>query len=111
MKFQMSPNVAVRTDRFSEAVDFYTNIIGFQDRSDDPQLADLDADPLNIFIIEDHEFAGPVMELFVDDLEKARQVLVQNGCKVIRWHGKGQDCYIEDPFGVVFNVWEVSSTS
>jgi hypothetical protein len=24
MKFQMSPNVAVRTERFSEAINFYT---------------------------------------------------------------------------------------
>jgi catechol 2,3-dioxygenase-like lactoylglutathione lyase family enzyme len=102
----MSPNVAVRTRCFSEAVDFYTNVLGFQDRSDDPQLADLDASPLNLFIIEDQEVRGPVMELFVDDLESARETLVANGCKVLRWRGKGQDCYIQDPFGVIFNLWE-----
>jgi hypothetical protein len=31
---------------------------------------------------------------------------VANGCKVLRWRGKGQDCYIQDPFGVIFNLWE-----
>ena len=103
--------LALYLDSYNYSFDFYTNVLGFQDRSDDPQLADLDADPLNMFIIKDHEFAGPVMELFVDDLEKAREVLVQNGCKVIRWRGKGQDCYIQDPFGVVYNVWEISSSS
>jgi catechol 2,3-dioxygenase-like lactoylglutathione lyase family enzyme len=102
----MSPNVAIRTSQFSEAVDFYTKVIGFDNRSDDPELADLDANPLNIFIIEDAEFRGPVLELFVDDLEAARQELVANGCKVLRWRGKGQDCYIEDPFGVIYNIWE-----
>jgi catechol 2,3-dioxygenase-like lactoylglutathione lyase family enzyme len=106
MKFRMSPNVAVRTARFAEAVDFYTHVIGFQDRSDDPELANLDASPLNLFVIEDPEFRGPVLELFVDDLEQAREKLVANGCKVLRWRGKGQDCYIEDPFGVVYNLWE-----
>jgi catechol 2,3-dioxygenase-like lactoylglutathione lyase family enzyme len=106
MKFRMSPNVAVRTDRFADAVDFYTNVIGFEDRSDDPELADLDASPLNLFVIEDDEFRGPVMELFVDDLEQAREKLVANGCKVLRWRGKGQDCYVEDPFGVILNLWE-----
>ena len=106
MRFRMSPNVAVRTARFAEAVDFYTNVIGFQDRSDDPELADLDANPLNFFVIEDAEFRGPVLELFVDNLEQARDTLVANGCKVLRWRGKGQDCYIEDPFGVVYNLWE-----
>jgi catechol 2,3-dioxygenase-like lactoylglutathione lyase family enzyme len=107
MKFKMSPNMAVRTQgQFSEAVDFYTKVLGFQNRSNDPELGDLDADPINLFVLEDDEFRGPVMELFVDDLDKAREVLEANGCKVLRWRGKGQDCYIEDPFGVRFNIWE-----
>ncbi|MCJ7535819.1 MAG: hypothetical protein MUO57_09835 [Anaerolineales bacterium] len=106
MEFRMSPNIAVRSDRFDEAVRFYTEVIGFKNRSQDPELADLDASPLNIFVIEDDELQGPVMELFVDDLEAARQELVANGCKVLRWRGKGQDCYIEDPFGVIYNIWE-----
>ena len=106
MIFKMSPNIAVRTRRLSEAVDFYTNVLGFKNRSDDPALADLDASPLNLFIIEDHEFRGPVLELFVADLEEARQKLVANGCKILRWRGKGQDCYVKDPFGVIFNLWE-----
>lgn len=109
MKFRMSPNIAVRTAAFSEAIEFYTKVIGFKDRSEDPELADLDAEPLNIFIIADDEFSRPVMELFVDDLEAARDELVANGCKVVRWRGKGKDCYIEDPFGVVYNIWEEKS--
>jgi predicted enzyme related to lactoylglutathione lyase len=106
MKFKMSPNVAVRTKQFSEAVEFYKTVLGFEDRSSDSELADFDADPLNLFVLEDDEFGGPVMELFVDDLEQARDVLVANGCQVLRWRGKGQDCYIQDPFGVIFNIWE-----
>jgi len=49
---------------------------------------------------------GPVLELFVDNLEKARDVLLANGCKVVVWKGKRQDCYIQDPFGVIYNLWE-----
>ncbi len=106
MPFRMSPNVAVRTQNLADAVAFYTDVLGFQNRSQDPELADIDAKPINLFIIEDDEFRGPVMELFVDDLEQAREKLVANGCKVLRWRGKGQDCYIKDPFGVIFNLWE-----
>lgn len=106
MKFRMSPNVAVRTKQISDAVDFYQNILGFANRSNDPELANLDANPLTIFVDRDDEFPGPILELFVDDLEKAREVLVTNGCKILRWRGKGQDCYIQDPFGVIFNLWE-----
>ena len=106
MIFRMSPNVAVRTERLAEAVEFYNNFLGFENRSDDPELADLDAGPLRLVVIEDQEFRGPVMELFVDDLEQARQTLVANGCQVLRWRGKGQDCYVKDPYGVIFNIWE-----
>jgi catechol 2,3-dioxygenase-like lactoylglutathione lyase family enzyme len=107
VKFRMSPNVAVRTQgQFAQAVEFYTKVLGFQNRSTDPELGDLDANPINLFVLEDDEFRGPVMELFVDNLEEARETLEANGCKVLRWRGKGQDCYIQDPFGVIFNVWE-----
>ena len=107
MKIQMSPNVAVRTQKqFDEALAFYKNVLGFENRSSDPELGDFDANPINLFVLEDDEFRGPVMELFVDDLDEARSYFESNGCKILRWRGKGQDCYIEDPFGVRYNVWE-----
>jgi catechol 2,3-dioxygenase-like lactoylglutathione lyase family enzyme len=104
----MSPNIAVRTTRFSDAVNFYSEVLGFANRSVDPDLGDHDASPLNLFVIEDDEVTGPVMELFVEDLEQAREELLLHGCEIIRWRGKGQDCYIRDPFGVTFNLWEKS---
>ena len=110
MKYAMSPNIAVRTDRFEEAVRFYSEVLGFPNRSDDPELGDHDANPLNLFVIEDQEVRAPVMELFVEDLDAAKDHLIANGCEILRWRGKGQDCYIKDPFGMVFNVWEVSES-
>jgi len=102
----MSPNIALRTDKFPEAIDFYSRVLGFTDRSNDPELGDFDAKPLNMFVIEDSEFGGVILELFVENLEKARDLLVKNGCDVVRWRGKGQDCYIRDPYGVIYNLWE-----
>ena len=107
MKFKMSPNIAVRTDRVQEALDFYQNVFGFENQSLDPELGDFDAAPLRMFVIEDKELNGLIHELFVEDLETAREELVKQGCEVVRWHGKGQDCYIRDPFGVIYNLWEV----
>lgn len=106
MKISSSPNIAVRTHRFDEAMAFYANVIGFTNRSDDPELGDFDADPINLFVLADDEVSGAVMELFVDDLDAAKEYFTAHGCKIIRWRGKGEDCYIEDPFGVRFNVWE-----
>lgn len=107
MKFKMSKNIAIRPrGRIAQAVHFYSNVLGFRNRSSSPNLADLDADPITFFIDEDDEFPSPVLELFVEDLEAAQELLEANGCQVLRWRGKGQDCYIRDPFGVIFNLWE-----
>lgn len=106
MNFRLSSNIAVRTSQYNKAVDFYSRLLDLPNRSQSPDLADFATDPLSLFVIEDEEISGPVMELFVDDLERAREELVARGCEVIRWRGKGQDCYVRDPFGVMFNVWE-----
>jgi hypothetical protein len=51
--------------RFSDAVDFCSSVLGFANRSNDPALGDHDAKPLNLFVIEDDEISGLVMELRV----------------------------------------------
>jgi hypothetical protein len=48
------------------------------------------------------------MEIVVDNLEEAKQHLLDNGFAIVRWEGKGKDCYVKDPFGMIFNVWEES---
>jgi hypothetical protein len=106
MKFQMRPYVAVQTETLTDAVKFYSNVLGFRNRPTDPALGDHDTNPLKLYGIEDNEIQGLVMELLVDDLEQGRDELIAQDCKVIRWHGKDQDCYIKDPFGLIFNLWE-----
>ena len=106
MKIRMSPNIAVRSAQFAAAVDFYGSILGFHTRSTEPGAAEFDAYPITIFVDDDAEFSGPILELFVDDVDEARKYLVKHGCKVVRWRGKGQDCYVKDPFGVIYNLWE-----
>lgn len=106
MRFTMSPNVAIRTRDAEAAGEFYRSVLGFALRRRDDDVEELDADPLTIFVLHDDEVSGPVHKLFVDDLETARDTLVAAGCEVVRWHGKGADCYVRDPFGVIFNLWQ-----
>jgi hypothetical protein len=42
----------------------------------------------------------------VPDLEEAKQELLATGCTVMRWDGLGKSCYMRDPFGFTFNVFE-----
>jgi catechol 2,3-dioxygenase-like lactoylglutathione lyase family enzyme len=69
---KMSPNIAVRNKDFDAAVEFYSNVLGFKNRSTNPELADFDANPINLFVDNDDEFSGPILELFVNNLEEAR---------------------------------------
>ncbi len=108
MPYRMSPNVAVRTTDPAGAVRFYSEILGFAIRSDSKGVTELDAAPTTLFVIADDEVAGPVHELFVDDLDAARDELLAHGCEIVRWHGRGQDCYVRDPYGTIFNLWEGS---
>jgi catechol 2,3-dioxygenase-like lactoylglutathione lyase family enzyme len=102
----MSPNVAVPTASTGEAARFYSEVLGFPRREGPGGVDEFGADPITFFITDDSELRGPVLELFVDDVEAARDALVAHGCQVVRWEGKGRDCYVRDPFGVTFNLWE-----
>lgn len=102
----MSTNIAVQTTKPEEAIEFYTKILGFKDKINEPDFAGIDANPLRIFVQKDEQVSGLVMELFVENLEEAKKTLLENGCKIIRWEGLGKDCYIEDPFGLRFNIWQ-----
>ena len=106
MKFKMSHNIAIQTKSSPEAINFYSNILGFTPTLRKDDYVELDAEPLKMFIEEDNQVNGLIMELFVEDLDLAKEYLLKNGCKIIRWNGVKQDCFIEDPFGLRFNIWE-----
>lgn len=38
--------------------------------------------------------------------EEACRELEARGCQVVVWEGRGGDCYMRDPFGLTFNLWE-----
>ena len=61
---------------------------------------------VNLFITEGKSL-GPITEFIVADLDKARNELMEKGCMVVTWEGNGKPCYMRDPFGFVFNLWEV----
>jgi catechol 2,3-dioxygenase-like lactoylglutathione lyase family enzyme len=99
MNIKMSPNITVRTDKYQEAVDFYSMELGFQNRSDDPDLGDFDASPLRLFVIADNELNGLVHELLVEDLDQARNALDKKAAKSSAGMGKARIA----PSGILFS--------
>ena len=103
MKFRVSTNTAVLTPNPDAAKTFYGDVLGFP-IEDTEHGSIVDAGPVQLFIDSETTYQGIVLELVVKSVEDARVYLEQNGCKVLRWDGAGKACFIEDPFGIRFNI-------
>jgi len=88
-----------------ELVKFYRDKIGLEIVDSDVEQVEFDTAPVRLFV---DNGPGPnlIFELLVPNLEEAREDLLAKGCEVVRWEGKGKTCYVRDPFGFMFNVWE-----
>lgn len=107
MEFKISKNIGFQVKDVEEAKLFYKNVLGFkQPKQSFVNEVELRTDYNTIFLIEGSENLGPVMELVVKNLEEAKNHLLENGFIIVRWEGKGKDCYVKDPYGMIFNVWE-----
>jgi hypothetical protein len=105
--FQFSPCIAIRTPEFERALNFYEHTLGFERISNDHGWVEFKKGNVRWFVGQG-EPIGPVMEMIVPDVEKAREELVAKGCTVVIWEGAGKDCYIRDPFGFLFNLFQES---
>ncbi|WP_270180779.1 VOC family protein [Alkalihalobacillus sp. CinArs1] len=107
MKYELSKNIGLQVKNVAEAKRFYEKVFGFKHQEHSTvNEVEFKSDHNHIFLIDGEENLGPVLELEVESLEEARNDLLKNGCKIIRWEGKGKDCYIQDPYGMTFNIWE-----
>jgi catechol 2,3-dioxygenase-like lactoylglutathione lyase family enzyme len=105
MSYRMSKNINLKTPNLEEAVQFYREVLGLRIAEMGKDWARFDTGDITLFITEGRTL-GPVTEFIVADLHKARKELLEKGCTVVTWEGKGKPCYMRDPFGFVFNLWE-----
>ena len=63
----------------------------------------LHGDHINLFI-EEGPALGPVLEVAVDNLDEAKQRLVENGCEIVKDEPDFPRCYVKDPFGLIYNL-------
>ena len=104
--FRKSNHAAVLARDLTAAKDYYETVMELElFDSTEQQLVFKTGDSF-FYVIHDPECFGTVLEFCVDDLDASRDRLVSKGCRVIKWEGKGKDCYLKDPFGMIFNLWE-----
>lgn len=83
----------------------YRDLLGLELVHSHPDSVELNASPVRLFA-DRRGSANVIFEFLVPDLEAARAELTANGCTVVRWEGKGGCCYLADPFGFLFNLYE-----
>jgi predicted enzyme related to lactoylglutathione lyase len=105
MPFSFSRCFLLQTPEPEKALAFYRDVMELELLVSKPGETELRAGQFRFFL-DKGEPMGPVMEYVVPDLETAKQKLLDAGCKIVRWDGVGKSCYMRDPFGMVFNVFQ-----
>ena len=61
---------------------------------------------LIFFVGKQNNYVGPVLDFTVDDLEKTKKYLLENGCEILEWTEDSK--FLRDPFGMCFNLYPKS---
>jgi catechol 2,3-dioxygenase-like lactoylglutathione lyase family enzyme len=100
-----SRDVLIQTNNMSAAAAFYERILGLKIIERSEQLVGFETGSFRLFLDRGEPF-GPVFEFYVSDLDHAKKMLVENGCRVEAEDPRIPRCYIRDPFGLIFNLAE-----
>ena len=104
--FRKSNHASVLARDLTAARDYYETVMELELLdSTDEQLVFKTGDSF-FYVVRNLDRTGTVLEFYVDNLNVAKERLVSKGCQIIKWEEKGKDCYLKDPFGVIFNLWE-----
>lgn len=105
MLFKFSRCLCLQLPDVDQAVEFYQKVLGLKVVQKEGDTVELDAEPFRLFIDKGQPL-GPIMEFLVLNVEAAKDELLKAGCKIVRWEGKDGCCYMSDPFGFIFNLYE-----
>ncbi len=87
----------------AKAAAFYVEQLGFSVTGETEQMVSLHGARMNLFI-ERGPALGPVLEVTVDDVAKAKARLVSQGCQIVKDEPEFPRCYLKDPYGLVYNL-------
>lgn len=105
MPYKFSRCICLEVPDMERFLELYRDTLGLQVVHAHPDSVELNASPMRLFA-DRRPNANLILEFLVPDLEAARIELTEKGCSPIRWEGKGGCCYMVDPFGFLFNLYE-----
>jgi predicted enzyme related to lactoylglutathione lyase len=102
-EFRSSRDVIIRTDAWAEATRFYRSVLGLPVTQQSGTLMGFETGGFCLYVEKGNEH-GPVFEFLVADVQAAKRRLVAAGCTVLEEDPSLPRCYIQDPYGLVFNI-------
>ena len=85
------------------AAAYYVGQLGFAITAETPTLVSLHGRHINLFIEKGPQL-GPVLEVRVGDVGAAKERLVAAGGRIVKDEPDFPRCYVEDPFGLIYNL-------
>jgi predicted enzyme related to lactoylglutathione lyase len=96
-------DILLQVEDPESAAAFYTAQLGFEITDSRSDLISLRGPYINLFI-ERGPKLGPVLEVFVENVEAAKERLAKSGCAVVKDEPEYPRCYMRDPFGLIYNL-------
>ena len=103
--FKASRDIIIRTEKWSEALEFYGSVLGLPITERSKTIVGFETGAFCLYV-ERGKKHGPVFDFLVPEIEAAKRQLAAAGCTVIEENPKIPRCYIKDPYGMIFNIEE-----
>ncbi|HTC52823.1 MAG TPA: VOC family protein [Steroidobacteraceae bacterium] len=105
---QSSRDIIIRTDRWPEAIAFYEGVLGFRVIYRSQSLVGFETGAFCLYV-EKGPPHGPVLDFLTPDVTALRDTLLAAGCRLVEENPTVPRCYLQDPFGITFNLGTESS--
>ena len=107
MPNKFGTDIIIRTADPKEAAAFYVKNLGFEVTDETTGMISIRGPNINLFI-EKGPAHGPVLEVLVKDVKSTKQRLLQSGGKIVLDEPNVPRVYVQDPYGVTYNIAEQS---
>jgi hypothetical protein len=98
-------DILIQAEDPAKAASFYVKELGFEITDTAPNMISLLGKNINLFI-EHGPALGPVLEVTVKNVQKAKASLTKSGCEIIKDEPEFPRCYVRDPNGLIYNLTE-----
>jgi|SRR5208282_3505100 len=98
-------DILIQAEDPRKAANFYVQALGFEITEKTSNMISLHGKNISLFI-ERGPALGPVLEVTVESVKKAKVKLKKRGCKVVKDEPDFPRCYVKDPNGLIYNLAE-----